>query len=955
VTQGGSRPRTLDRGESLGRYVVLSKLGAGGMGVVYAAYDPELDRKVALKVLLPESSGGSSAGTDGSPRLVREAQALARLTHPNVITVHDVGTVGGSVFIAMEFVDGVTLTEWLKKPRRWREVITVALAAGRGIAAAHSVGIVHRDFKPDNVMIGTDDRVRVLDFGLARSAGGSERESDPDEEAQEVLESAPSTLDSKLTQTGAMMGTPAYMAPEQHLGKKVDERSDQFAFCVSLYEALYGERPFAGESFAALAFQVVQGKVREAPKASKVPGWLRRELLRGLKPKPRDRHASMDVLLRALARDPWRTRSRIGIGVALLGVFGVLGASLQRASDDPPLCTGAEAHLDGVWDDAARAEIGSAFEATGLPFAASTLETIEDEVSAYAGAWVDAKREACEDTRVRGEQSDEVLTLRNACLDRRLQQVQALVGLWRKADALTVERAIEASQSLSPIADCNDLERLALGVRLPEDPQIRTEVTELQKSVDAANALYASGKPKQARELLESIRADVEALGYRPLRAEHGLVLAVLTQDPNERVRLLEEAVWMAEAGRHDRVVVSGWSHLVRAYAFDTNDFEAAGDAVRRAEAAIERLGGDEEASIRLMVNHGEFLNVAEESERAVELLREARDRRARLSATATPQSLQELMPLANALMELSEYEEPAEFLRAAVPKAKEVLGPNHPWTARILATLGRAQYKTDALEEAERSLTEAIEIFDRAYGPDSRMAASCLNGLALVVEDLGRVDEARDAYRRALSIIEAAMGPRHLNAAKISGNIARLESRLGDSEAAIERQKKVLEIKREIYADENLEIAFTLDNLGQIQFEADHDVESLKSYREAVGLIERIKGPDDDNLVYSLTGVGQALLELGRAKEARQNSERAMAILRRNEAKLWETTAAWAKFTYARALWESGGEKERARNIAIEARDEYAKASAYYQTETAKVEAWLDAHGGSVVKMDAG
>src|SRR3954454_17707170 len=303
-------PAPLTRGASIGRYVVLGLVGRGGMGEVYAAYDPELDRKVAVKLLRVKPGAGVSL-TEGRQRTLREAQAIARLSHPNVVVAYDVGTFEDKVFIAMEFVDGNTVTFWLEQqPRTWQEILRVFIAAGHGLTAAHEKGLVHRDFKPDNVMVGRDGEVRVMDFGLARQVTDKpahEKTSStrpipvmiaehgpdavPDDQMTTILLNGPPTgppapaaaTDSKalsgmfevqLTRTGAMMGTPAYMAPEQFLGTETDARTDQFSFCVALYEALYGERPFSGSTMFALTTAVVKGQVREAPQSSKVPLWV---------------------------------------------------------------------------------------------------------------------------------------------------------------------------------------------------------------------------------------------------------------------------------------------------------------------------------------------------------------------------------------------------------------------------------------------------------------------------------------------------------------------------------------------------------------------------------------------------------------------------------------------------------------------------------------------------------
>ena len=315
----------LDRGSTLGRYTVLKKLGGGGMGVVYMAHDSELDRKVALKLLRPEMVEALK-GEGARGRLLREAQAMARLSHPNVVYVHDVGTLGNRIFIAMEYLPGQTLTRWLKETQRTqREILRVFGDAAKGLAAAHAAGLVHRDFKPDNVLIGPEGQVKVLDFGLARTA------EDLEGTAPTLLtplgadgQATPRVLEAQLTQTGVFLGTPAYMAPEQFLLRKTtDARADQFSFCIALYEALYGERPFAGDNIRALIAEVTQGKLREAPKGSRVPAWLRRLLLTGLRPDPKDRYPSMDALLRELGRDRVIAKKRAlafaGIGLLLAG------------------------------------------------------------------------------------------------------------------------------------------------------------------------------------------------------------------------------------------------------------------------------------------------------------------------------------------------------------------------------------------------------------------------------------------------------------------------------------------------------------------------------------------------------------------------------------------------------------------------------------------------------------
>ena len=319
---GAARTTPTSRREmpaKIGRYLVIEPIGEGGMGVIFAAYDPQLDRKVAIKLVRPaytETSGG-----EAQARLLREAQALAKLRHPNIVTVYEVGAFGDEVYVAMEFVDGVTLRTWqFEHARSWREAVRVYMAAGRGLAAAHRAGLVHRDFKPDNVLVTREGEARVLDFGLAfRDASVPVK----------IAESG--QLGESLTLTGALVGTPAYMAPEQFRGGQVDLRTDVFAFCVALYEALYGVRPFAGTTVPEICVALFEGQITPPPPFVKVPAWLRRVVLRGLRLEAKDRPQDMDAVLTALGRDPARYLVVVSVVLVVAAIFAGLVLALRSA------------------------------------------------------------------------------------------------------------------------------------------------------------------------------------------------------------------------------------------------------------------------------------------------------------------------------------------------------------------------------------------------------------------------------------------------------------------------------------------------------------------------------------------------------------------------------------------------------------------------------------------------
>jgi serine/threonine protein kinase/formylglycine-generating enzyme required for sulfatase activity len=342
---GGSPDADLDIlavGATVGRYLVVERIGAGAMGVVYAAYDPKLDRKIALKLLRPQQGKGDQARR--TARLEREAQAIAKLSHPNVVGIFDVGVHEGQVFMAMEYLAGGTLRDWLAaKKRTWREVLKMFIEVGHGLSGAHAEGLIHRDFKPDNVLLDKNCVPKVVDFGLVRltgtavettASGRIDREGASEGEVESApaaapLAKAPATGSAALTRTGALTGTPAYMAPEQFLGKAIDARTDQFAFCVALYEALYGERPFAGETVTGLADAVTNGRVREAPRGSEVPGWLRRPVLQGLSSDSARRYESMEGFLAVLRVDPVARRRRVAL-VGMVSALALLGMAAAR-------------------------------------------------------------------------------------------------------------------------------------------------------------------------------------------------------------------------------------------------------------------------------------------------------------------------------------------------------------------------------------------------------------------------------------------------------------------------------------------------------------------------------------------------------------------------------------------------------------------------------------------------
>jgi tetratricopeptide (TPR) repeat protein/predicted Ser/Thr protein kinase len=715
-------------GVSVGRYTILKVVGRGAYGEVFAAYDPELDRRVAIKFLHGVAHGGSLAS---ETRLLREAKAIAKLSHPNVVTVHDAGTFAERVFVAMEFVDGATLKEWLRERTRPRaEILRVFKDAARGLAAAHAAGLVHRDFKPGNVMVGRDGRVLVMDFGLVRQIGGGAFGIDgealdaaPDDAGRAPSSALSSVHELDLTRTGELIGTPAYMAPEQFLGERTDARTDQFSFCVSLYAALYGERPFGGETLLALRENVLGARVRAAPERAGVPSWLRRVLLRGLAVAPEARWASMTALLDALEADP-ASRRRLWLAAAGLGAAALVGALVvsRLHAGTRAECAGGGARLGGIWDaggvDSPRRRlVHEAFARTGKTYAAGTFARTAALLDSYVERWVATYREACEATRVRAEQSAEVMSLRLACLDDRVRDLRALTDVYVHADGLVVHNAISAASALPALEPCGDVSALRAGETFA-DVAMRRQTGELRDRLARFSALLQSGQCAAAEAVGKPLLADVRAAKSRPLLAE---TLALMGQlgdncgDPRDAVAWLKEAYFTAAGARLDRFAAEAASRIPVLAVNRLGDAKMAKDWLELASATLERVGPDDRLQALLLSAE---------------------------SLTAEAQK---------------DYVRQVDTGRRALEMSRRALGLDHVQTLLQLSNVGAGLENAGRNAEALVVYRDAQAAMARALGPEFPSIANVASNECEVLDRLGRAAEAEGACRRALAIWEAA------------------------------------------------------------------------------------------------------------------------------------------------------------------------------------------------------
>ncbi len=773
TTPAAARP--VAPGTTLGRYVVLDRVGQGGMGVVYAAYDPELDRRVALKLLHPGLEGSA-----GRAQLAREAQAMARLTHPNVVTVHDVDTVGDCVFVAMEFVPGRTLKAWIgERPRPWREVLATLVPAGRGLAAAHAAGLVHRDFKPDNVMLADDGRVLVMDFGLARHSDAparpaSETASETTGPASDAPAPTPRPPRGLPTLTGAILGTPAYMAPEQHMGRVADAMADHFAFCVSLHEALHGARPFAPEDDGttrvpdalAMGAEIVAGRVRPGARDAELPARLRRAVIRGLASDPAARWPSMAALLDeldAIARP--RRRGLVLAGAALVLTGAALAMTLSGGgapAAGPAPCSGAAARLAGVWDAAAHARVRAAFTATGSPIAAASLDAVTRRLDGYTAAWTHQRTEACQATR-RGEQSAEVLDLRMGCLDERLAETRALVQLFADADAKLVTRSATATSALSPLETCADVAALTAPVRPPADPAARAAVDATRAELAGVRAQRSAGLWPQALPAARAVVERAERLGHAPLVAE------ALHEQGNLEAKTgalaaaevtFERCATFAERGHHDLYRAKAYLQLVYVAGVLGRRGADGHRHARLAEAVIARLGDPPGLRADLLEQEGNvFLYAERDAARALPLLEQAVTLHERALGEGDVDVGTALLNLGNACVEQRQYARARAHFERAHATFERATGAGHPLVALALLGLGNVATEEGRLEDAQGYYEQALALRERLFGADSPELGGLLNNLGEVMLKRARWTEALALERRALVLMETKFG----------------------------------------------------------------------------------------------------------------------------------------------------------------------------------------------------
>jgi len=864
------------RGDLVGRYVLLNKLGAGAMGVVWAALDPELDRRVAIKLLVRG---------DQSERLLREAQALARLAHPNVVAVHDAGVSAGDVWLAMELVAGVTLKSWLAGQRPapgWRAVLEVLIGAGAGVAAAHAAGLIHRDLKPDNLMIGDDGRARVMDFGLAR-AGEAVGSADA-ELIDGLLVSRSSLLESDVTRTGAILGTPAYMAPEQLRGR-ADERSDVFAFCVVLWEALHGARPFGGESVANTVLAISQGRYQTPPGGRDVPRWLRRVLERGLALRPEARWSSMAALLDALRRGlAVHRRGRVlaaAAAVAGLVAAGLVAVAVERGQR-VAACELAGAAIDEVWPGRADA-VAAGMAGSSLAYAASSQEKIGPLLDAWAGRWRAERRDACLAATVERSLDDELRGRAELCLELERASLSSLLDHLAEGNATAVGQAVPAVMSYAQGSSCVDRKQLERGTWPPADR--RADVAGLRARMVQAGGLQIAGDYDRALVDARAVRGDAEALGWEPLTVEVDLLIGKLQIRKGQLAEA--EATYRAAyfaAGRlgADRLAEVAASELIALVGVErgrpVEGLEWAEHAAMLV-ARLDDLGGTEE--VNLLSYTAVVQKAAGALDKALPLAERALGLHEQLLGADHIHVARTANNLALILQALGRPAEARPLFERAVEIRVAVLGPDHPDVAGSLNNLGMALQGLGDRAAAQAAYERAVALHERIHEGDSPRLANPLTNLMMIYAKDKRFDAALRAGERALKIREATLGPDHPTTALSLNNLGIVWLESGQPARALELHQRALAIREAKLGPDHPEVARSLTNLAETHVRAGRPALALPLVERARQIRVKAKVAPQD-LAYTHYIKAMVLAATGARDEARVLADEAAEVLRR-------------------------------------------------------------------------
>jgi len=919
----------------IGRYTVLRKLGEGGMGVVYACYDEELDRKVAVKLLRSRYQGESA-----KLRMQREAQGLARLSHPNVVQIYEIGEHHGALFLAMEFVEGKTLRAWVREREaslragtQWREILRVLLQAGRGLAAAHAAELIHRDFKPDNVIIGRDGRARVLDFGLVRGVrGDSELTPEPlmtgdptrgDDEDGGSGSSSRKLLQHTMTREGSVLGTPRYMAPEQLRGLPCDALADQFAFCVVAFEALFGVRPFAGETLVALHVSMSEGVLEPIPKESTVPRAVREAVVCGLAIDPRKRWPRIDALLDALERVlDGRRRWGWGLAVGGVAIAAAVGASAMLAKEAAPLkCAIDESMLAGTWSAEQRTAVREAIGASGVGDADVAASSIEAVLDGWSERWLAGQRDACEATHVRNVQSEARLDQRTACLERQRRRVNAMVGVLREADAQVMAGLSELLAELPDVEACAD--GLALGGVEPGPvaPEVARALDGAYEDLERVRALLFVGRLGEAETLLASLRDEIDELGHPPIVLEIDALAAGISMRREQLdlgVPQLLSAAHEAEARGLDDLAATILAEQADRFVGNWSEPRLEAWLLEEAQVALRRLGHDDDPrEIRIERARGNLELQAGRFDEA----RQAYEHARALARRHGNEVLADVMgfDVANAWAKLGDLARAEAELMHARERAAATWGTRSLAVADVDAALGLLALDRGDVAVVEQRLQAAEAVYMGVLDESSIRLARVNMGRAKLAMMSGDFVSARALVERALVAFERE--GKHAELGQAHNAMGVLQFFLREYEASVGSYRRALEIQERLFGTEHPELALLHANLGESWAAMERHREAVDAYERSLAIFGRVALANEPMRAQPLKGRGKSRLVSGNVEGAIADLEQALVLLERRAEPL---ELADVRFWLARSLRAAGRELERARMLAEAAQRQY-------------------------------
>jgi tetratricopeptide (TPR) repeat protein len=860
-------------GASVGRFRVRGMLGSGGMGIVLDAFDPKLDRPVAVK-LLRSDAWGATTQTERA-RLQREAQAMARLSHPNVVTVFEVGEFDGQSFLAMEKVDGTTLRAWQAEPRTPAAIIAMYITVGRGLAAAHAAHLVHRDFKPENVLVGRDGRARVSDFGLV-SSGAAIGDAD--------LRDTP--LGTRMTVHGSTMGTPAYMAPEQWRGVAVDARADQFAFAVALWEAAYGDHPFAPVAATAVTLRaaVLAGALRPTPRGAGAPGWLRPILERALAPTPEQRWPTLDAVLDELARrsTPNRLPFAIGGGVVVVAAVGVAALLASRGSARVEPCP--EPSLAGVWDGAERERVRAHLARVDLARGASMFDDLARHADRQARAWQAMHVATCKATRS-GSQSDTLHDQRMACLHDRADELArtAAVTLGVREPG-RLEPVLTAWSQLSSVDECADRVAIASFVA-PPAPGSRPEAESIADELRAVEVARRAGQLEHLHDRAAAVLVRARTLAHPPLLARALQLVSSVASDrtdtPTAEAALLEATEVAARAGDDD-IAAHAWTRLLEVIAFERGKPDEALVLVPAARAAVARAGDRLPDRVALLTHESDVLLKLRRYSDALAKLAEARGLlegagAANIGSPLQPDLAEVLQSTGIVHSVAGSYDVALPLFHEAIGHWDQAMGVAHPASAFAYINLGETLRRLDRKAEAQVALETAVRIRETRLGESP--------GLAHALGALGNIHRERREMAVALPMLERAA--RIARATMPDTNLYKLAALNGLATVYLQehRDEEARALLDEAIAvgdrsgARNTNRANALINRADLDTKVGDCASALPRYERAQAQLEEFVGKDAPNVLMALRRVAQCRIALGDHAGALTALERALAM----------------------------------------------------------------------------